>query len=100
MFAPYQISHSVTVIQKSWFKNFLVEPGSIESCIHGQLNITNQSLLIRSCVNSIRIKSLIQHQPLEHNPAIQLEVHAANGNIAQSKVTFHFIRSKCKNQII
>ncbi len=41
MFAPDQIAEMISPVKKTFFKNFLVQPGAIEAQLHGKLNVAS-----------------------------------------------------------
>ena len=100
LFAPYDISHSVTVIQESFLKNLLMEPCPVEAGVHGEPDVLLQRLIGGSRIDAVRIEALVQHQPLEHGLAVDQEALPVQPDFPHAEIAVHPVFLEGKLQVI
>ena len=98
--APYQITQPVAVVQEAGFKHLLMQPGSIETGGKGKADVTYQRLLRGRCVDAVRIKALIQHQPLKYGLSIDQEAIPVQLHLTQPEITLDAVFPVGELQIV
>ena len=91
--SPDDIPQPVTVIQETLFKYFFMKAGTVKSHCQGSFYILFQFFIRRCCVNSIRIKALIQNETLKYRFSVEQKLFVCKLYGAQSKITCHLIFS-------
>lgn len=98
--APDNVAQPVAVVQKPLLEDLFVKPGAVKAHGKGTLNIGDQRFVGGGSVHPIGIEALVQHKPLEHRFAVDIELVAVNAHAAQAKVAVHRIVAVGKLQIV
>ena len=91
-FAPGEIPHPIRPVMEAFLKNFLMQTRTVETRFHGEFNILFQIFIRGRSPDSLRVKTLIQHQPEKNRLVVQIETVPFNMTFPQSRIGFYGIQ--------
>ena len=88
------------MIKEARLKGFLVQPCAVKACRQRKLYILYKGGVLRGGINTVGIKALIQHQPLEYMLSVQHQSFFIKSYIPEAEIGMHSILAEFQLHII